>query len=150
MSYKNDLYQRVILDHNKNPKNFREISGATHSCEGFNPLCGDRLTVYLMVGDSGAIEDVSFIGQGCAISKSSASMMTAHLKGKTVEEANVIFEEFTKMSRGDLNPETDKNHLGKLSIFEGVREYPSRTKCATLSWHTMKSALAEEETITTS
>lgn len=149
MSYKSDLYQRVILDHNKSPKNYHDMPQATHQCDGFNPLCGDKLTVYLNVNGDDIIEEVSFTGEGCAISKSSASMMTVYLKGKSVAEAEKAFTEFINMSRGDLDPQSDPNSLGKLTIFEGVREYPSRTKCATLSWHTMKSALDRLETAST-
>ena len=141
MSYNSELYQQVILDHNRKPRNFRKIENATHSCHGVNPLCGDDLYIYLTVNGDGVIEDVSFEGSGCAISKASASLMTTHLKGKTVEDAKINFEEFHKMILGEFDPQKEENHLGKLSLFMGVREYPSRTKCATLSWHTMVSAL---------
>lgn len=140
MSYKSDLYQQVILDHNKKPRNFHAMEGATHTCEGFNPLCGDRLTVYLKFGPDGVIDEVSFTGSGCAISKSSASMMTSNLKGKTEAQARDMFESFRKMVTGEAES-PDAELLGKLSIFSGVKEYPSRVKCATLPWHTMACAL---------
>ncbi len=149
MSYNKELYQRVILDHNKNPKNFREIKNATHSSHGFNPLCGDDYTVYLTVDDEDVIQDAGFVGAGCAISKSSASLMTAVLKGKKVDEARVIFDEFHKMVLGELDPEKDENRLGKLKLFVGIREYPSRIKCASLGWHTAIAALDKSEDITT-
>jgi nitrogen fixation NifU-like protein len=141
MSYNNELYQQVILDHNRKPRNFREMPGATHSCHGFNPLCGDDITIYLDVGADGLIRDVSFIGIGCAISKASSSLMTAHLKGKTVDEARVVFNEFHKMVLGEMDPDKQENHLGKLTLFVGIREYPSRIKCASLPWHTAMNAL---------
>ncbi len=141
MSYNNELYQQVILDHNKNPRNFRVIDNPTHSCHGINPLCGDDITVYLNVGDDNTIEDISFQGSGCAISKSSTSLMTAFLKGKKVEDARVVFNEFHRMVLGELDPEKEENHLGKLKLFTGIREYPSRIKCASLAWHTTIGAL---------
>jgi nitrogen fixation NifU-like protein len=142
MSYDNELYQQVILDHNRNPRNFREIENATHQCHGINPLCGDDMTVYIDVdSDEGIIKDVSFKGTGCAISKSSSSLMTAFLKGKKIDDARVIFNEFHKMVLGDFDPEKEEHHLGKLTLFMGIREYPSRTKCATLAWHTFIGAL---------
>ena len=140
MSYKSDLYQQVILDHNRKPRNFHAMDGATHTCEGFNPLCGDRLTVYLRLDPAGVIDEVSFTGSGCAISKSSASMMTSNLKGKTQAQAREMFASFRKMVTGEAES-ADEERLGKLSIFSGVKEYPSRVKCATLAWHTMASAL---------
>jgi nitrogen fixation protein NifU and related proteins len=142
MSYNNsELYQQVILDHNRKPRNFRKIENATHSCHGINPLCGDDVYVYLNVNDAGVIEDVSFEGSGCAISKASCSLMTTHLKGKTVEDARINFKEFQNMIIGTMDPDKEEHHLGKLSLFMGVREYPSRTKCASLAWHTMVGAL---------
>ena len=141
MSYQSDLYQQVILDHNKNPKNFREIDGASNSCDGYNPLCGDKIKLYLKVNEAGLIDDASFSGSGCAISKASASLMTVNIKGKTVDEARVIFEEFHKMVLGEMDVKTAKHHLGRLTIFEGVREFPSRIKCASLAWHTLICAL---------
>jgi nitrogen fixation NifU-like protein len=148
MSELNDLYQEVILEHNKNPRNFREIEDANHQADGHNPLCGDALRVYIDLEDN-KVKDVAFKGSGCAISKASASMMTQAVKGKSKEEAEVLFEEFQKMVTGELNAETSENHLGKLKIFAGVLEFPARVKCASLSWHTLHAALNEEETVST-
>lgn len=135
-----DLYQEVILDHSKKPRNFHALPEATHHAEGFNPLCGDRLTVYLKV-DNNTIQDVSFEGSGCAISKSSASMMTSSVKGKTVEEIQTMFEKFHEMLSRDVCRQYDATALGKLAVFSGVCEFPARVKCATLAWHTLRSAL---------
>jgi nitrogen fixation NifU-like protein len=148
MSELSDLYQETILEHNKNPRNFREIEEADKRAFGNNPLCGDALQVFVrMEGDT--VGDVSFKGSGCAISKASASMMTQSVKGKTREEAEELFEEFHKMVTGELDVETDENRLGKLKIFSGVLEFPARVKCASLSWHTLHAALHDEDTITT-
>jgi nitrogen fixation NifU-like protein len=148
MSELNDLYQEVILEHNKNPRNFREIEDATRYADGNNPLCGDALRVYVeMEGDR--VKDVAFKGSGCAISKASASMMTQAVKGKSLAEADVLFDEFHKMVTGELDAEADENHLGRLKIFAGVLEFPARVKCASLSWHTLHAALNEEETVST-
>ena len=141
MSYDNELYQQVILDHNRKPRNFREIENPSYSCHGINPLCGDDIMVFLDVDDQEVIQDVSFTGSGCAISKASSSLMTTNLKGKKVDEARVIFDEFHKMVLGEMDPEQQEHHLGKLTLFMGIREYPSRTKCASLAWHTMIGAL---------
>jgi len=149
MSYSKELYQQVILDHNKKPRNFREMGDATHACHGFNPLCGDDYTVYLKINDDGVIDDASFMGSGCAISKSSSSMMTAFLKGKNVEEAKVAFDEFHRMVTGEFDPEKQDNHLGKLKLFMGVREFSSRVKCASLSWHSLIGALEKNSEVTT-
>ncbi len=149
MSYDNELYQQVILDHNRKPRNFRDMESSTHSCHGFNPLCGDDYTIYLHVNGDDVIEDVSFMGSGCAISKASSSLMTTYLKGKKVEESRKIFEEFHKMVLGELDPEKQEHHLGKLKLFMGIREYPSRIKCASLSWHTMVGALDKNADVTT-
>ena len=143
MSELTDLYQEVILDHNRRPHNFRAIDGASAKQEGYNPLCGDRLTLYLML-DGDVIKDVAFQGSGCAISKASASLMTDALKGKTVAEARGLFEQFHAMITS--NPETPPADLGKLSVFAGVREFPTRIKCASLAWHTMKAAVAHPST----
>ena len=148
MSELSELYQAVILDHNKKPRNFHKIENANCSAEGFNPLCGDHLNVYLRVeGDE--VKEVSFEGSGCAISKASASMMTQAVKGKTKAEAEMLFNEFHRMAMGELDAETDPNNLGKLKIFAGVREFPARVKCATLSWHTMRAALEGQQSATT-
>ncbi len=148
MSELSDLYQEVILEHNKNPRNFREISDANQYADGKNPLCGDALRVYVSF-DGDTITDVAFKGSGCAISKASASMMTQSVKGKTKAEAEHIFEEFHRMVTGDLNIETDENNLGKLKIFSGVLEFPARVKCASLSWHTLNAALHGEDVVST-
>lgn len=144
-----ELYQQVILDHNKKPRNFRIMDNASHKAEGYNPLCGDHLHVYLLLDKDGLIEDISFEGDGCAISKASASMMTSSLKGKTTEEAKVIFDEFIRLVKGELDPEKQEHHLGKLAIFSGIWHFPARVKCASLSWHTMNGALGNEETVST-
>lgn len=148
MSELSDLYQEVILEHNKNPRNFREIEGADREADGKNPLCGDALRVYVAM-DGETIVDVAFKGSGCAISKASASMMTQSVKGKTKGEAEHIFDEFHRMVTGDLDIETDKNDLGKLKIFSGVLEFPARVKCASLSWHTLHAALKGDESVST-
>jgi nitrogen fixation NifU-like protein len=148
MSELSDLYQEVILDHNKNPRNFREITDADKRADGNNPLCGDKLQVFVKM-DGETVEDVAFLGSGCAISKASASMMTQTVKGKTREEAEKIFDEFHKMVTGKLDIETDENSLGKLRIFAGVLEFPARVKCASLSWHTVNAALHGEDEIST-
>ena len=145
MSYDKELYQQVILDHNRKPRNFHVIDNASHNCHGVNPLCGDDITVYLNVDEeAGRIDKVSFQGSGCAICKASTSLMTAFLKGKTVEEAKQIKEEFHKMILGEFDPEKEEHHLGKLTLFMGIREYPSRTKCASLAWHTLVGALEKK------
>jgi nitrogen fixation NifU-like protein len=148
MSELSDLYQEVILEHNKNPRNFREIEAADRTADGKNPLCGDALRVYVAM-DGDTITDVAFKGSGCAISKASASMMTQAVKGKTKGDAEMIFDEFHKMVTGDLDIETDENNLGKLKIFSGVLEFPARVKCASLSWHTLNAALHGEDVIST-
>ena len=140
MSELSDLYQEVILDHNRRPHNFRAIDSPTAKQEGYNPLCGDRLTLYVTV-DGDVIKDVAFQGSGCAISKASASLMTDALKGKTVAEARELFDQFHDMITS--NPDTPAADLGKLSVLAGVREFPTRVKCASLAWHTMKAAVAE-------
>jgi nitrogen fixation NifU-like protein len=148
MSELSELYQQVILDHNKKPRNFHKIEEANARAEGFNPLCGDQLTVYMQM-DEGVVRDISFEGSGCAISKASASMMTQSLKGKTRAEAETLFQEFHRMVKGELDTEANANQLGRLTIFAGVRDYPARVKCASLSWHTMMAALEGQETTTT-
>lgn len=144
-----ELYQQMILSHNKNPKNFRIIENPSHYAEGHNPLCGDNLNVYLVVDEQNVIVDISFQGSGCAISKSAASMMTETLKGKKVDEAQLLFEQYHQLVTGKLNPEKEPNGLGKLKIFSGIWEYPARVKCASLSWHTVKAALDNEKVVST-
>ena len=146
---RDELYQQTILEHNRNPRNFNKLEGATHVAEGYNPLCGDHLWVYVTVNAQNVIESAAFEGSGCAISKASASMMTTALKGKTVDEANVLFDEFHKLVIGELKPDVQENHLGKLAVFSGIWQYPSRVKCASLSWHTMHGALQKQKTIST-
>ncbi len=148
MSELSDLYQEVILEHNKNPRNFREISDADQYADGKNPLCGDALRVYVSL-DGDTVTDVAFKGSGCAISKASASMMTQAVKGKTKAEAEAIFGEFHAMVTGELDTETQENDLGKLKIFAGVLEFPARVKCASLSWHTLNAALKGEDVVST-
>ena len=142
-----DLYQQVILDHNRSPRNFGELPDATHQADGHNPLCGDRLTVYLQV-DGDAISAIRFVGEGCAISKASASIMTEHLTGKTVTEAEAWFEKVHNMLTGS-GGDIDLQAFGKLAALSGVSEFPVRVKCATLAWHTMTAALAEEASVST-
>lgn len=148
MSDLRDLYQDVILEHSKTPRNFRALASANHKAEGYNPLCGDRFTVYVTV-ENGKISDISFQGSGCAISKASASMMTQSLKGKSVEEAEKLFGEFhdlvTGHSAGAASGEATESPLGKLAVFSGVSEFPVRVKCATLAWHTLQAALEDKQ-----
>ncbi|QSB02788.1 SUF system NifU family Fe-S cluster assembly protein [Methylomonas sp. EFPC1] len=137
-----DLYQEVIFDHNRNPRNFRVMADANRQVEGFNPLCGDRLTLFLKIDDH-VISDASFQGSGCAISTASVSLMTEIVKGKTEAEADALFKQFHEMTTGkteDINLEA----IGKLAVLAGVREYPARVKCATLAWHTLDAALKNE------
>jgi nitrogen fixation NifU-like protein len=139
MSDLRELYQQVILDHNKNPRNFREMADATSRIEGYNPLCGDHYTIYLQL-DGDTIKDVSFTGNGCAISKASASVMSSMVKGKSREEAARLFDVFHKLVTGDASG-VDAAELSRLAAFSGVSEYPARVKCATLAWHTLNAAL---------
>ena len=148
MSELSELYQQVILDHNKKPRNFRKLETANRSAEGYNPLSGDQLNIYLQVEDD-QLKDVSFEGSGCAISKASASMMTQAVKGKSKQEAELLFDEFHRMVTGRLNEEKEPNQLGRLTIFAGVRDFPVRVKCATLAWHTLHAALNNQRTIST-
>ena len=136
------------MDHNKNPRNFREIENADKRAVGNNPLCGDKMQVFLIM-DGDVVKDVAFQGSGCAIFKASASIMTQTVKGKTKEEAGKIFDEFHRMVTGKLDIETEENDLGKLKIFAGVLEFPARVKCASLSWHTVNAALQGEEEVST-
>jgi nitrogen fixation NifU-like protein len=148
MSELNELYQQVILDHNKKPRNFRKLENANHTAEGYNPLCGDQLTIYVNVAGD-AVQEIAFEGSGCAISKAAASMMTQAVKGKTREQAETLFREFHSMVIGELDAEIDENSLGNLKIFAGVRDFPVRVKCATLPWHTMQAALNKQERVST-
>jgi nitrogen fixation protein NifU and related proteins len=139
MSDLDELYQEVILDHNKSPRNFRTIENASRKAEGYNPLCGDQVTVYVKL-ENGIIKDISFQGSGCAISKASASMMTSELKGKTEAQARELFENVHRMLTGD-SAQGSGEKVGKLTILSGVCKFPARVKCASLAWHTFNSAL---------
>ena len=142
-----ELYQQVILDHNKNPRNFREIADAKRG-DGFNPLCCDHYTIFVQL-DGDTIKDVAFIGNGCAISKASASVMSSTVKGKSKEEAERLFDTFHKLVTGDASG-LDAAELGRLAAFSGVSEFPARVKCATLAWHTLRTALeGSKDTVTT-
>jgi nitrogen fixation NifU-like protein len=143
MSDLRELYQTTILDHNKKPRNFHKPDGANREANGWNPLCGDKVTVYLTV-DDGVVEEVGFQGSGCAISTASASMMTQVVKGKTLDEVLEVFDRFHELVTGPPATEADPKTLGKLTVFSGVREYPMRVKCATLPWHTLRSAVRGE------
>ncbi len=138
-----DLYQQVIMDHNKKPRNFRDMDDANHLAHGNNPLCGDALVVFVKLNGD-VIEDVSFQGSGCAISVASASLMTEAIKGKTLQEADAIYQQVHKQMTGE---DVDASTLGKLEVLSGVKEFPARVKCATLSWHTMNAAMDSEHDI---
>ena len=146
MSDLSDLYQEVILDHNRRPRNFRVLEAPTHHGEGYNPLCGDRLKLFVNV-EGDVVTDVAFQGSGCAISKASASLMTDAVKGRTVEEARALFERFHTMVT--TPPAQAVEDMGKLSVLAGVREFPVRVKCASLAWHTLKAALEREDITST-
>ena len=144
-----ELYQEVILDHHKRPRNCRKPDDANRHADGFNPLCGDKVSVFVRLED-GVVRDIAFQGSGCAISTASASMMTESLKGKSEAEAARIFERFHDLVTGKTPADGDNSGLGKLAVFAGVRDYPVRVKCATLAWHTMRAALAgSRETVAT-
>jgi nitrogen fixation protein NifU and related proteins len=142
------LYQEVILDHNRKPRNYGAIPEANRHADGHNPLCGDHINLSLNVSD-GKIEAIAFEGHGCAICKASASMMTGAVKGKSVQDAETLVEEFRGMATGTLDPDSADHHLGKLKIFAGVKDLPSRVKCAILPWHTLHAALNSEASIST-
>ena len=144
-----ELYQQTILEHNRSPRNFKKLEGATHVAEGYNPLCGDHLWIYMKINPQHIIEELAFEGCGCAISKASASMMTVALKNKTIKEADLLFDEFHKLAMGELKPDQQPNHLGKLTVFSGTWQYPARVKCAVLPWHTMHGALEKTKTVST-
>ncbi len=144
-----ELYQEVILDHNKSPRNFKKLDTANRTAEGYNPLCGDKIDIFLDVEDD-VVKDISFQGSGCAISKASASLMSTIIKGKSVEEAKKLFEKFHDLITGKLDENTNIEELGKLAVLSGVKEFPMRVKCASLAWHTMLTALKNEsKTVTT-
>jgi nitrogen fixation NifU-like protein len=139
-----ELYQDTILNHNKKPRNFRALPDANREADGRNPLCGDALTLYARVGDDDRVEEVTFQGSGCAISKASASLMTEFVKGKTVAEVEADFQRFHELVTTPPGVEPDVEGLGKLAVFAGVREYPVRVKCATLAWHALRAALENQ------
>ncbi len=139
------LYQEVILDHNRNPRNFKEIPDATQYSHGVNPLCGDDYHLYLKIDEQGAVRDVGFKGSGCAISKSSASIMTSLIKDKPIQEAERLKENFLQLMTRDNVPEAVKSQVGRMILFEGVKEFPVRVKCATLIWHALADALRDSK-----
>jgi nitrogen fixation NifU-like protein len=144
MSELDELYQEVILDHNKSPRNYRTMANANRKAQGYNPLCGDQVTVYVQL-DDGIIKDISFQGSGCAISKASASLMTSALKGKSESEAKQLFENVPRMLTGEPGGNGHEEDVGKLAILSGVCKFPARVKCASLAWHTVNSALKDED-----
>ncbi|MGE0173841.1 MAG: Fe-S cluster assembly sulfur transfer protein SufU [Oligoflexales bacterium] len=143
-----ELYQQIILEHNKKPRNFGKMENATYISEGFNPLCGDHFWIYLKM-DGNKIADVSFEGSGCAISKASASMMTMQLKDQTIEHAEDIIKNFQGLVKGELSAADAKEKLGRLSIFSNIWQYPSRVKCAVLAWHAASGAFQNKKTVST-
>jgi len=145
MSAIRELYQQIILDHNKSPRNFRKMENATRKVDGYNPLCGDHYTIFLRM-ENGVISDISFDGAGCAISKASASVMSSMLKGKSKTEAEALFRDFHRLVTGGADQEESLDRLGKLAAFAGVSEFPARVKCASLAWHTLHAALNSEDT----
>ena len=142
-----ELYQATILDHNKKPRNFRVLEDANREADGHNPLCGDKLTVFVELGDEDQVENVRFEGEGCAISTASASLMTEYVKGKKVKEARDAFDRFHELVTGPPAEAAPTEGLGKLAVFAGVREYPMRVKCATLAWHTLIAALEADGSV---
>jgi nitrogen fixation NifU-like protein len=148
MSDPRELYQQVILEHNKKPRNFGKLDGCTHHAEGHNPLCGDELDLTLVI-ENGLVQDIKFTGSGCAIDVASASLMTGAVKGKSVAEAEAMAEQFRGMVRGELEPGAQTPLLGKLTLFSGVKDLPSRVKCAVLPWATLHAALKGEEEAST-
>lgn len=135
-----DLYQEVILDHNRRPRNFRVLEGANRTAEGYNPLCGDKVSIYLRVEDD-IVREATFQGSGCAISKASASLLTEAVTGRRLDEVDALFQRFHRMVTAEPSEPVDVEGLGKLSVLAGVREYPARVKCATLAWHTLRAAV---------
>jgi nitrogen fixation NifU-like protein len=139
-----EIYQEVILDHNRKPRNYFKLKGANRSAKGDNPLCGDKITVYILLQDD-LIREISFQGDGCALSRASASLMTESVKGKTIEEVKVLFENFHNLVTGEKEGSVDPLEMGKLAVFAGVSEFPVRVKCASLAWHTLRSALEDKK-----
>ena len=148
MSDVGELYQEVILDHNRRPRHFHAIERANRHAKGDNPLCGDKLTVYLVV-EGDVVREAAFQGSGCAISKASASMMTDAIVGRTVDEVHALFDDFHRMVTSAIDVPADTRTLGKLAVFAGVREFPARVKCASLAWHTLQAALHSESVVST-
>lgn len=148
MSDPRELYQQVILEHNKKPRNFGKLQPCTHHAHGINPLCGDDIELTLNI-ENGQIAEIKFQGQGCAISQASSSLMTVNVKGKAVADAEAMAAQFREMVRGDLDPASDPNILGKLALFQGIKDLPSRVKCAVLPWAALRSALEGESTAST-
>ncbi len=144
MSELTDLYQEVVLDHGKRPRNFGPLEGATHHAEGLNPLCGDHFTVHAKVDEAGVVREARFEGSGCAISKASASVMTGAVKGKSAAEIDALFQRFHRLVTEGPAAAGDLEALGKLAVFGGVHEYPTRVKCASLAWHALRAALGEK------
>jgi len=147
MSDLRELYQQVILDHNKSPRNFKKLESANRTAEGYNPLCGDHYTLFVEM-DGEVIRDVGFQGSGCAISKASASIMSLTLKGKTKSEAESLFDQFHRMVKGEVDS-ADAEKMGRMAAFSGVHDFPTRIKCASLAWHTMNSILEGSESVVT-
>ena len=139
------LYQEVILDHNKSPRNYKALSDANVSSHGYNPLCGDDYHVYLKIDPKGLVHDIGFQGSGCAISKSSASIMTTLVKGKSLNETAALSDQFLRLITSEISEQPDEERLGKLAVFAGVREFPARIKCASLGWHALKAAVQGEK-----
>lgn len=148
MSELDELYQEIVMDHNRKPRNFRRLDGANHTADGFNPFCGDEVKLFLIIEDE-TVKDVSFQGSGCAISRASVSMMTDAIKGKTVEETEQLFDLFQGLLISGEGETIDTSSLGDLEVLAGVSEFPTRVKCATLSWHTLRGAIRGEERIST-
>lgn len=146
MSELKSLYQELILDHNKSPRNFKKLENANRHAEGYNPLCGDHYNIYIRV-EGDIIQEVSFEGAGCAISKASASVMSSLLKGKTKDEAEELIKLFHKLVTGEADPNEELDRVGKLAAFSGVSEFPARVKCASLAWHTVRAALENKERV---
>ena len=144
-----ELYQQTILEHNRHPRQYGRLPDPTHTAEGYNPLCGDHLVLTMRLTPDGRIEEIRFEGDGCAISRASASLMAQTLKGKTVEDGLLLFDEFHRLVMHQLDPDKDPHHLGKLAVFSGVWQFPSRVKCATLAWHAFKGALENKDQVTT-
>jgi len=149
MSASNQLYQEVILDHNRKPRNWGALPGASHRAEGHNPLCGDHVVLTLSVGEGGTVDALGFEGEGCAICKASASMMTTAVKGRSVDDAESMVRQFRDMATGKLDPEREAHMLGRLKVFAGVKDLPSRVKCAILPWHTLHAALNNDASVST-